>query len=138
MKNQSDNTPAFPIIHTLQGGPSEDGNLLLVEAATFEDKILRVAIPIDNVQHVIAFLLIWVGKISAAQENRSKTDDTEGVVSLPIPATSISIGEPHGGEGYLGISVGRAELMFSVPASALVSVGQTLLLAGAMSSSSPS
>jgi hypothetical protein len=38
----------------------------------------------------------------------------------------------------LGISVGRAELMFSVPASALVSVGQTLLLAGAMSSSSPS
>jgi hypothetical protein len=132
MKNQSDNTPAFPIIRTLQGGPSEDGNMLLVEAATFEDKVLRFAIPIDNVQHVIAFLLIWVGKISAAQENRPKTG------SLPIPATSISIGEPHGDEGYLGISVGRAELMFSVPASALVSVGQTLLLAGAMSSSSPS
>jgi hypothetical protein len=132
MKNQSDHTPTFPIIHTLQGGPSEDGNMLLVEAATFEDKVLRFAIPIDNVQHVIAFLLIWVGKISAAQENRPETG------SLPIPATSISIGEPHGDEGYLGISVGRAELMFSVPASALVSVGQTLLLAGAMSSSSPS
>src|ERR1700737_381324 len=136
MKDQSDNsTPVFSIIHTLQGGPSEDGNMLLVEASTFDEKVLRFAIPIDNVQHVIAFLLIWVGKISAAQENRSKTDDTEGVVSLPIPATSISIGEPHGGEGYLGISVGRAELMFSVPASALLSVGKTLLLAGAMPSS---
>jgi hypothetical protein len=138
MKDQSDNsTPVFSIIHTLQGGPSEDGNMLLVEAATFDEKVLRFAIPIDNVQYFIAFLLIWVGKISAAQENRSETDDTEGV-SLPIPATSISIGEPHGGEGYLGISVGRAELTFSVPASALLSVGQTLLLAGAMPSSPPS
>jgi len=111
--------------------------MLLVEASTFDEKVLRFAIPIDNVQYFIAFLLIWVGKISAAQENRSETDDTEGV-SLPIPATSISIGEPHGGEGYLGISVGRAELTFSVPASALLSVGKTLLLAGAMPSSPPS
>jgi|GraSoiStandDraft_35_1057300.scaffolds.fasta_scaffold907812_1 hypothetical protein len=137
MKNQSDNTPAFPIIHTLQGGPSEDGDMLLVETATFDDKILRFAIPIDNVQHVIAFLLIWVGKISA-QGNRPETDDTDRTGSLPIPATSISIGEPHGDAGYLGISVGRAELVFSVPASALMSVGQTLLLAGAMPSSPPS
>jgi hypothetical protein len=137
MKNQSDNTPAFSIIHTLQGGPSEDGNMLLVEAATFDEKLLRFAIPIDNVQYFIAFLLIWVGKIGAAQENRSEADDTEDV-SLPIPATSISIGEPNGNEGYLGISVGRAELTFSVPASALLSVGKTLLLAGAMSSSPPS
>ena len=138
MKDQSDNsTPVFSIIHTLQGGPSEDGNMLLVEASTFDEKVLRFAIPIDNVQYFIAFLLIWVGKISAAQENRSETDDTEGV-SLPIPATSISIGEPNGVEGYLGISVGRAELMFSVPTSALVSVGQTLLMAGTMPSSLPS
>jgi hypothetical protein len=89
MKNQSDHTPTFPIIHTLQGGPSKDGNMLVVEAATFDDKVLRFAIPIDNVQHVIAFLLIWVGKISA-QENRPETDDRERPGSLPIPATSIS------------------------------------------------
>jgi hypothetical protein len=139
MKDPSDtNAPVFSIIHTLQGGPSEDGNALLVEAATFDDKLVRFAIPIDNVQHFIAFLLIWVGKISAAQDSQVKTDGMEGAVSLPIPATSISIGEPHGDEGYLGISVGRAELMFSVPASALVSVGQTLLLAGAMPGSPPS
>jgi S1-C subfamily serine protease len=138
MENQTDNTRSFPIIHTLQGGPSEDGDVLLVEAATFDDKVLRFAIPVDNVQHFIAFLLIWVGKISAAQESHTGTDGTEGAGCLPIPATSISIGEPHGSEGYLGISVGRAELTFSVPASALVSVGQSLLLVGAMPGSLPS
>jgi hypothetical protein len=139
MKDPSDtNAPVFSIIHTLQGGPSEDGNALLVEGATFDDKLVRFAIPIDNVQHFIAFLLIWVGKISAAPESRLETDDTERTGSLPIPATSISIGEPHGDEGYLGVAVGRAELMFSVPASALVSVGQTFLLAGTMPGSPPS
>jgi hypothetical protein len=138
MKDQSNDTPVFPIIHTLQGGPSEDGNIMLVEAATFDDKVLRFAVPIDNVQHFIAFLLIWVGKISAAQESHAKMDGTEGVGSLPIPATSISIGEPHGNEGYLGISVGRAELVFSVPTSTFSSVGQTLLMAGTRPSSPPS
>src|ERR1700730_14570479 len=138
MKDQSDNsTPVFSIIHTLQGGPSEDGNMLLVEASTFDEKVLRFAISIDNVQYFIAFLLIWVGKISAAQENRSETDDTEGV-SLPIPATSISIGAPHGGEGYSCISVRLADLTCSVPAVNRFSVGKTLLLAGAMPSSPPS
>jgi hypothetical protein len=120
------NTAIFSIIHALQGGPSEDGTALLVEAATFDDKIVRFAIPIENIQHFIAFLLIWVGKISASQDRGAETGGTQ---SLPIPVTSISIGEPEGGEGYLGISVGRAELTFSVPASALSSVGETLLMA---------
>jgi hypothetical protein len=138
MKDRANNnTASFSIIHTLQGSPSEDGNALLVEAATFDNKVVRFAIPLENVQHFIAFLLIWVGKISA-QGNRTETDGTPCAGSLPIPATSISIGEPQGGEGYLGISVGRSELMFSVPASALSSVGQTLLMAGARSNSPPS
>jgi hypothetical protein len=139
MKDQADNnTASFSIIHTLQGGPSEDGNALLVEAATFDNKIVRFAIPIENIQYFIAFLLIWVGKISAAHDSPPETDGMQCTGSLPIPATSISIGEPQGGEGYLGISVGCAQLMFSVPASALSSIGQTLLMAGAMPSSPPS
>jgi hypothetical protein len=138
MKDQADNNTAmFSIIHTLQGAPSEDGNALLVEAATFDNKVVRFAIPIGNIQHFIAFLLIWVGKISVAQDSRP-ADGTQCTGSLPIPATSISIGEPQGDEGYLGISVGCAELMFSVPASALSTVGQTLLMAGARPTSPPS
>jgi hypothetical protein len=74
MKDQADDKATiFSIIHTLQGGPSEDGNALRVEAATFDNKVVRFAIPIENIQHFIAFLLIWVGKISAAQDSRPET-----------------------------------------------------------------
>jgi hypothetical protein len=50
--------------------------------------------------------------------------------SLLIPATSIAIGEPNGDEGYLGISVGRAELVFSLPVASLAQLRQSLLMAG--------
>jgi hypothetical protein len=72
--------------------------------------------------------LVWVGEISATQPAGADAVETDG--RLPIPATSISIGEPNGDEGYLGISVGRAELVFSLPMSAFGPLGQTLLTAG--------
>jgi hypothetical protein len=82
-----------------------------VEATGFDGSVMRFAIPIDNVKHFIAFLLVWIGTISATRENG---DDAEvaGGSTLPIPATSIAIGEPSGEEGYIGIAVGRAELVF--------------------------
>jgi hypothetical protein len=58
--------------------------------------------------------------------------------SLPIPATSIAIGEPNGDEGYLGISVGRAELVFSLPVSSFGPLGQSLLMAGTPPTTMPS
>jgi hypothetical protein len=118
----------FPIVCSLQGGPSEDGATLLVEAIAIDDSVVRFAIPIDNVRHIIAFLLVWVGAISAGQGGGDETDAAAD--SLPIPATSIAIGAPSGDEGYIGISVGRAELVFSLPISAFGPLGQTLLMAG--------
>jgi hypothetical protein len=50
---------------------------------------------------------------------------------MPIPATSIAIGEPSGQEGYIGISVGRAELVFSLPLASFGPLGRTRMLAGA-------
>ena len=135
MQDRSETTHAFPIIHSVEGGPSDDGGMLLVEATGFDGSALRFAIPIDNVQHFIAFLLIWVGKITAARESPAEPSGPESVGHLPIPVSSIAIGEPHGGEGYLAIAVGRAELVFSVPIAAISSVGETLLLAGARASS---
>jgi hypothetical protein len=44
-----------------------------------------------------------------------------------VPATSIAVGEPAGNEGYLGIAVGRAELIFSMPLSAFEELGRTML-----------
>ena len=54
-------------------------------------------------------------------------------MSLPIPVTAIEIGEPVGDEGYLGISVGQAELVFSVPMSAFDPLGRTILTLSAQS-----
>jgi hypothetical protein len=72
-------------------------------------------------------LLISVGKLSVAQDDQDRTvDDTVGQ-SPPVPATSIAIGEPEGEEGYLGIAVGQAELVFSVPLSVFDELGRTLL-----------
>jgi hypothetical protein len=51
---------------------------------------------------------------------------------LPVPAlrSSFSLQEsalPAGDEGYLGIAVGPAELVFSIPISAFDELGRTLL-----------
>ena len=85
----------FPIVYSFDGAPSADGTALLVEATGFDGSVMRFAIPIDNVKHFIAFLLVWIGTISASRENG---DDAEvaGGSTLPIPATSIAIGEPSG------------------------------------------
>jgi len=111
----------FPIVYSFDGAPSADGTALLVEATGFDGSVMRFAIPIDNVKH-------FIGTISATRENG---DDAEvaGGSTLPIPATSIAIGEPSGEEGYIGIAVGRAELVFSLPLSSLAPIGRTLLMA---------
>jgi hypothetical protein len=123
--------PVFPTVRSLEGSPSDDGEALLVQATAFDGSVLRFAIPLDNVRHFVAFLLIWVGTISARQAGDHETGAAVAEGGLPIPATSIAIGEPDGDEGYLGISVGRAELIFSLPVSMFGPLGQSLLLAGA-------
>jgi hypothetical protein len=128
---------AFPIVHALDGRPSDDGKALLVEATAFDGSVLRLAVPIDNVKHFIAFLLVWVGTISAGQAS-DDNPDAATQSSLPIPTTAIAIGEPNGAEGYIGISVGRAELVFSLPVSAFGPLGESLLMASASPTGVPS
>ena len=128
-----------PVIYAFDGEPSEDGSLLHVNATAFDGRVIRFAIPTDNVKHCIAFLLAWVGTISAGSGEPTDTESAavgEGII--PIPATSIAIGEPSGQEGYIGISVGRAELVFSVPLASFGPLGQTLLMAGAAANTKPS
>jgi hypothetical protein len=56
---------------------------------------------------------------------------------MPIPATSVAVGAPSGQEGYLGISVGRAELVFALPLASLGPLGQTLMMAGTPANGAP-
>ncbi len=125
---------AFPLVHNAQGGPSADGRALLIEAATAEGEPMRFAVPLNEVQHFVSFLLFSVGRISAAQGLARGPDAEQRNPCRPIPATSIAVGGPENGEGYLGISVGRAELLFSVPFSAFEPVGRSMLLASAQAS----
>src|SRR5262249_34421418 len=117
----------YPLVRSAQGGPAPDGKALLVEGATADGEPVRFALSLTDVQHFVSFLLISVGRLSVAQDDYGRTaDDTVGQ-SPPVPATSIAIGEPEGEEGYLGIAVGQAELVFSVPLSVFDELGRTLL-----------
>src|SRR5262245_64770658 len=102
----------YPLVRHAQGGPAPDNNALLVEAATADGEPVRFALSLADVQHFVAFLLISVGKIGAIRGDRI----SDGPIGQcpPVPATSIAIGEPEGGEGYLGIAVGEAEIVISV------------------------
>jgi hypothetical protein len=120
----------FPVIYSFEGHPSADGSLFLIEGTGFDGTVVRLGIPVDNIQHFIAFLLNWVGTIGGAQPSDAGAGESEGSGCIPIPATSIGIGHAKGDQAFIGISVGRAELVFALPASALTSVGQSLMLAG--------
>jgi hypothetical protein len=87
---------------------------------------VRLAIPPDNIQHFIAFLLRWVGTIGSKHPDDASIDGPESNECIPIPAR-IAIGRTKGDDAYIGISVSRAELIFSLPASALTPTGETLL-----------
>ena len=120
---------SFPVVYSFDAHPSDDGATLAVEATCFDKTVVRFAVPVDNIQHMIAFLLIWVHMISPENSNNGQA---EGFKSerIPIPARSMAIGEPEGDQAYIGISVGRAELVFSLPASSLGTIGQSLMIAG--------
>jgi len=125
-----------PVIYGFEGGPSADGQTLVIKATGFDASVTSFAIPIDNVKHFIAFLLAWVGTISSG--DAPSDDDASGEAQvMPIPATSIAIGAPSGQEGYIGISVGRAELVFALPLASFGPLGQTLLMAGTPANSAP-
>jgi hypothetical protein len=121
----------FPLVRNAQGALSADGHALLIEGFAAGGQVVRFAVPLNEVQHFVSFLLVSVGKISALQRVQQRPDAEHGNPCRPIPATSIAIGEPEEGEGYLGISVGCAELLFAVPLSAFEPVGHSMLLASA-------
>jgi len=125
-KQVEDSRVTYPLVRHAQGGPAPDGKALLVEAATPDGEPVRFAISLTDVQHFVAFLLISVGRINAMQDDQAPTSGDIGQ-TLPVPVTSIAVGEPEGNEGYLGIAVGQAELIFSVPMSAFDELGRTLL-----------
>src|SRR5262249_9224488 len=90
-----------PTIYAFDGQPSEDGRTLLVNATAFDGRVIPFAIPVDNVKHFIAFLLAWVGTMSAGDPVAENDESPVGTGIIPIPATSIAIGEPSGQEGYI-------------------------------------
>jgi hypothetical protein len=130
-------TPPFPVIYGFDGRPSADGTMLLVRATAFDGSDIPFAIPVDNVKHFIAFLLAWVGTMGERDTAATDDDALVGANIMPIPATSIAIGEPSGEEGYIGISVGRAELVFALPLASFGALGRTLLLAGDAANAAP-
>src|SRR6516162_9442052 len=99
---------SFPVVYSFEAHPSDDGATLAVEATCFDKSVVRFAIPVDNIQHLIAFLLIWVNMISPDNFDDDQSESRQRNL-IPIPARSIAIGETAGDRAYIAISVGRAE-----------------------------
>ena len=129
----------FPVVHSLEGRPTDDGTV----TARRSHGLRRERAPLRHSgrqRQALHRISVAVGRDDqrgpGGQGDSGAAHVGEG--SLPIPATSIAIGEPNGNEGYIGISVGRAELIFSMPVSAFGELGQSLLMAGATSPAMPS
>ena len=126
-----------PVICGFDGEPLEDCKTLIIRATMAGGSVVPFAIPVDDVKHFIAFLLAWAGSIGAGSPATDAGDDMVGAGITPIPADSIAIGQPSGQEGYIGISVGRAELVFAVPLASFGPLGRTLLMAGMPTNGTP-
>lgn len=129
-------TDGVPVIDAFDAEPSEDGETLMIRATASDGSVLPFAIRVDDVKHFIALLLAWTGTIGA-QGKTADSNDTIGDGIAPIPADSIAIGQPNGQEGYIGISVGRAELVFALPLASFGPLGRTLLMAGKPANATP-
>jgi hypothetical protein len=123
MTDDYEGSDDFPLVEFVRGGPSDDGGILFIEALTPRGPV-RLSIGLGDVQHLVSFLLVSAGKMTALSDGQFMPPPGN---TRPIPATSISIGEPDGDEGYLGIEVGKAELLFAVPLSAFGPVARTML-----------
>jgi hypothetical protein len=128
----------FPLIRNARGGPSADGGELLVEALTADGQPVRFAVPLGEVKHFVSFLLVSVAKIAAFQTQQGFPDQPDTSPSRPIPTTSIAIGEPEDGEGYLQMTVGFVDLLFSMPITAFEPVARSMLLATVRPKDKPS
>jgi hypothetical protein len=131
MNDRNSGFSTFPVVRQADGVPSPDGKSLLIEAKTTGGETLRFALTLSDVQHFVAFLLISVGKISLEHSRGGLPPNVEEANIIPIPVTAVTIGEPEGDEGYLGIEVGQANLVFSVPISEFAPLGRSILTVSA-------
>ena len=132
-----DAAPIFPAIRNARGGPSADGCNLLVEGLTAEGAPVRFAVPLSEVHYFASFLLASLAKITEAQGKQGMPELASGAPARPIPVTAISVGEPENGEGYLVMTVGCADLLFSVPIAAFEPVARVMLLASVQPKDKP-
>jgi hypothetical protein len=73
----------FPIVYSFEGHPSDSSSTFLVEGICFDGSTVRFAIPVDNIQHFIAFLLIWVRTLSDAVDKKPRQPGQSGPASNP-------------------------------------------------------
>jgi hypothetical protein len=76
---------AYPLVRHAQAGPAPGGEALLVEAVTADGVSVRFAIPLLDVQHFVAFLLISVGGIGVVRGDQDRASDAPIAQSLRSP-----------------------------------------------------
>jgi hypothetical protein len=92
---------------------------------------VRFSIALADVQHLVSYLLVRASRLGGRAGAGTNAGEEAQIFSHSIPVSSVAMGKSDGEEGYLGISVGPAELLFSMPISAFDRIGRNLLTASA-------
>ena len=114
----------FPVIETVEGGMSSDGQAVLLKLSTVENGAIHFCLRHADLEAFITYLLRMVASERGGEARADR------VRYQPIPASGICAGELADGMGCLGVTVGATELMFQLPISAVSKVAETLMLVG--------
>jgi hypothetical protein len=116
---------AFPVVESVEGGLSSDGEAVLLKLSTVEQEEIHLCLRAADLEAFVTYLLCM------AASRRAEPPRGDRMRYQPIPASGICAGELADGMGCLGVTVGATELMFQLPIAAVSKVAETLMLVGA-------
>jgi hypothetical protein len=111
----------------VEGVESSDADTVEVEIAFQGGERCRLVMPASEVQRFAPLLLLLARGASPETEAPTVEQQTDFVL---MPADSLNVGELPNGEALLAIRIGPATLGFTLPPTAAVSLGQSLMLFG--------
>lgn len=112
----------FSRISFVTGDVTSNGSSILLRVHTEEGGDIDLALPTQDLQHLVTLLLILGGK---AALNGRFAANSETFWPKPLPLHGVSLGV-DGGDAVLTLEVGASVLSFSVSKHSMAEIGQTI------------
>lgn len=112
----------FSRISFVTGDVAGDGSEILLRVHTERDGDIDLALPTQDLQHLVTLLLILGGK---AALNGRFAANSETFWPKPLPLHGVSLGV-DGGSAVLTVEVGASVLSFSLSKHSMAEIGETI------------